>query len=59
MAIVGGALIPVVQGGLADAIGIHHCFIIPAVCYLYIAWYGLKGHRRRAVARAAASVVTT
>ncbi|HEY4185170.1 MAG TPA: L-fucose:H+ symporter permease [Polyangia bacterium] len=42
MAIVGGALIPVVQGGLADAVGIHHCFIIPAVCYLYIAWYGAK-----------------
>jgi len=40
MAIVGGALIPVVQGSLADAIGIHHCFIIAAVCYLYIAWYG-------------------
>ena len=47
MAIVGGALVPVMQGALADAIGIHHCFIIPAVCYLYIAWYGLKGHRRR------------
>jgi MFS transporter, FHS family, L-fucose permease len=44
MAIVGGALIPVLQGLLADQIGIHHCFIIPVVCYLYIAWYGLKGH---------------
>jgi len=40
MAIVGGALIPVVQGGLADAVGVHHCFVIAAVCYLYIAWYG-------------------
>jgi MFS transporter, FHS family, L-fucose permease len=44
MAIVGGALIPVVQGALADAIGIHHCFIIAAACYVYIAWYGIKGH---------------
>jgi FHS family L-fucose permease-like MFS transporter len=44
MAIVGGALIPVVQGALADKIGIHHCFVIAAACYLYIAWYGLKGH---------------
>ena len=59
MAIVGGALIPVVQGGLADAIGIHHCFIIPALCYLYIAWYGLKGHRRRTTAHVAVPVVTT
>jgi FHS family L-fucose permease-like MFS transporter len=40
MAIVGGALIPVLQGKLADAIGVHHCFVIAAVCYLYIAWYG-------------------
>ena len=42
MAIVGGALIPVVQGALADRVGIHHCFVIPALCYLYIAWYGVK-----------------
>jgi len=40
MAIVGGALIPVLQGKVADAIGIHHCFFIAVVCYLYIAWYG-------------------
>ena len=44
MAIVGGALIPVIQGALADRIGIHHCFVIPVVCYLYIAWYGVAGH---------------
>ena len=42
MAIVGGALIPVIQGSLADRIGIHHCFIIPVVCYLFIAWYGMS-----------------
>jgi FHS family L-fucose permease-like MFS transporter len=43
MAIVGGAIIPVLQGALADSIGIHHAFIIPVLCYLYIAWYGAKG----------------
>jgi len=42
MAIVGGALIPVAQGALADAIGIHYGFIIAALCYIYIAWYGAK-----------------
>jgi FHS family L-fucose permease-like MFS transporter len=42
MAIVGGAVIPVAQGALADAIGIHYGFIIAAACYLYIAWYGAK-----------------
>jgi FHS family L-fucose permease-like MFS transporter len=45
MAIVGGALIPPLQGLLADSIGLHHCFILPVLCYLYIAWYGLKGQR--------------
>jgi FHS family L-fucose permease-like MFS transporter len=43
MAIVGGALIPVLQGFVADAIGIHHAFIVALVCYIYIAWYGTKG----------------
>ncbi len=41
MAIVGGAIIPVVQGALADAIGIHYGFVVAAACYVYIAWYGL------------------
>jgi len=41
MAIVGGALIPEFQGLLADRIGIHHAFIVPVLCYLYIAYFGL------------------
>lgn len=44
-AIVGGAIIPELQGLLADRIGIHHAFILPAVCYLYIAYYGFRGSR--------------
>lgn len=43
-AIVGGAIIPVLQGFFADNIGIHHAFILPVLCYLYIAFYGMKGH---------------
>jgi FHS family L-fucose permease-like MFS transporter len=43
MGIVGGALLPVLQGALADSIGIHKAFIVPALCYLYIIYYGLKG----------------
>ena len=43
-AIVGGALIPLGQGFLADNIGIHHAFILPVLCYIYIAYYGVKGH---------------
>jgi MFS transporter, FHS family, L-fucose permease len=43
MAIVGGAVIPVLEGALADRIGIHLAFVLPAVCYLYIAYYGYRG----------------
>jgi len=45
MAIVGGAILPVIQGAMADRIGIHHAFILPAVCYLYILYYALRGSR--------------
>jgi len=43
MAIVGGAIVPLAEGALADRIGIHHAFILPALCYIYIAYYGYKG----------------
>jgi FHS family L-fucose permease-like MFS transporter len=43
MAIVGGAVVPVLVGVLADRIGIHHSFILPLICYLYIVYYGFKG----------------
>jgi FHS family L-fucose permease-like MFS transporter len=45
MAIVGGALIPLLQGVLADRIGIQHAFVLPLLCYGYILWYGLRGSR--------------
>jgi FHS family L-fucose permease-like MFS transporter len=43
MAIVGGAIIPVMQGAIADRIGVHHAFLLPVICYLYIAYYALQG----------------
>ena len=45
MAIVGGAILPVVQGAIADRIGIHHAFILPVICYLYIVYYAFRGTR--------------
>ena len=42
-AIVGGAVIPVIQGAIADHIGIHHAFVFPVLCYLVTAYYGLSG----------------
>jgi FHS family L-fucose permease-like MFS transporter len=45
MAIVGGAIVPVIQGYFADHAGILNSFFVPVVCYLYIVFYGLYGHR--------------
>lgn len=45
LAIVGGAIIPIFQGVLADTIGVQLAFILPLFCYLYIAYYGLLGSR--------------
>jgi len=45
MAIVGGAIIPLAQGWIADKIGIHHAFFLPVICYLYILFFALSGSR--------------
>ncbi|SDH81774.1 sugar MFS transporter [Pseudomonas panipatensis] len=45
MAIVGGALVPLLQGFFADHIGLLYSFAIPLVCYLYISWFGARGYR--------------
>jgi MFS transporter, FHS family, L-fucose permease len=45
MAIVGGAILPVIQGGIADVIGLHHAFFVPVLCYLYILYYALIGSK--------------
>lgn len=42
-AIVGGAVVPELQGFVADHIGIHHAFFLPVLCYVYIIFYALKG----------------
>jgi len=45
MAIVGGAIIPVAQGWIADHIGIHHAFFLPVICYVYILFFALSGSK--------------
>ena len=44
---VGGAAIPPLFGLLADHFGIQHAFVLPIVCYLFIAYYGLSGYKVR------------
>lgn len=46
-AIIGGAIIPEIQGLLADRIGIQMAFFLPAICYLYIVYFGLRGSVRK------------
>lgn len=41
-AIVGGAVVPLLTGMLADSIGLHQAFVLPVLCYAYIAWLGFK-----------------
>jgi MFS transporter, FHS family, L-fucose permease len=45
MAVVGGAIIPEMEALLADRIGLHHAFILPALCYVFVAYYGFRGSR--------------
>jgi FHS family L-fucose permease-like MFS transporter len=42
MAIVGGAVVPFAQALLADSVGLHASFAVPALCYVYILYFGVK-----------------
>jgi FHS family L-fucose permease-like MFS transporter len=63
MAVVGGALLPPLQGRIADILikggnakGLQFSFIVPMIAYAYVAFYGVLGHkvgRDRQVAAAA------
>ena len=53
-AIIGGAIIPELQGLIADRIGIHHAFFLPILCYVYIMYYGFIGSQKKQAVRAAA-----
>ncbi len=53
-AIVGGAIIPEIQGIIADRIGIHHAFFLPILCYMYIAYFAFVGSQKKQPVRAAA-----
>lgn len=50
LAIVGGAVLPLAQAAFADSFGVQPAFIIPLLCYVYIAWYGVSGSKLRNVA---------
>ena len=45
MAIVGGALVPLVMGFLSDHYSIHIAYLVPLVCFVVVAWYGWTGYK--------------
>lgn len=44
MGIVGGALVPPAMGYISDISAIKYSFIVPLICYVYVAFFALKGH---------------
>jgi MFS transporter, FHS family, L-fucose permease len=46
--ILGGAIVPKLQGILANHIGLQPSFILPAICYIYVAIFGIMAIRRPA-----------
>lgn len=57
MMILGGALVPVAQGALIDAMTLRVngsmafqlSFLLPLMCYVFLAWYGFIGSRSKHV----------
>jgi MFS transporter, FHS family, L-fucose permease len=45
MAIVGGAIVPLVMGNAADLWGLKHALVVPAACYLTILGFGWFARR--------------
>jgi len=52
MAIVGGAVLPLVLGRIADVTNnIQYGYIVPLICFAVVAWYGLSGYKVKSVTR--------
>jgi MFS transporter, FHS family, L-fucose permease len=45
MGIVGGAIVPPIMGYISDNIGIRYAFFAPLVCYAYVIYFAVKGHK--------------
>jgi FHS family L-fucose permease-like MFS transporter len=45
MSIVGGAFIPAIMGKLSDLTDIRVAFIVPLICYAYVAYFALRGYK--------------
>lgn len=51
MSIIGGAICPAVMGLVSDASNIQRAFIVPLICYVYVLYFAVWGHRPTAAMR--------
>jgi FHS family L-fucose permease-like MFS transporter len=47
MMIVGGAILPLMQGLFADMMGVQYSLFVPLFGYSYLIFYGLYGYKKR------------
>ena len=47
MAIVGGAILPPIQGWISEQVGIQESFLLPAICFVFVIFYGAFGYKVR------------
>jgi len=45
MGVVGGAIIPLIQGAIADSWNLQGSFLLVTICYAYLIFYGVTGHK--------------
>ena len=48
MGIAGGAILPLVYGGLSDTLDAQSAYAVMLPCYAFICYYALGGHKKRA-----------
>jgi FHS family L-fucose permease-like MFS transporter len=51
MGVVGGALVPLLQGVLADYWSLQASFSVALICYGYLIFYGMNGHKTSKLAQ--------
>jgi FHS family L-fucose permease-like MFS transporter len=55
MAIIGGGIFPLLMGGISDLSNIQRAFVVPLVCYLYVLYFAVAGHKPEPVAETPAA----
>jgi FHS family L-fucose permease-like MFS transporter len=53
MSIVGGAVVPAVMGWISDLSSIQTAFAVPVICYGYVLYFAMRGHRSRPLSETA------